>query len=380
MGTSRRRAHLAGEELRDGHVVLLGNGVDEVYDTLVPFIVEGFESGDRAVHIVDPSLREAHFERLRANGIDVAATTASGQLEVRTWEESYLFGGTFDPQRQFTFLRDRLAEGRSLGYPATRLIGSADWVVNKPEAMADFLAYEAHVDDLVANRPDTIVCTYDLRRHGARAIADVLGVHTGAIVGGVLRTHYPPERESARDRLLTAAARLFHDVGIQAAGVDALIAAAGVAKATFYRHFPSKDDLVVAWLRDPRTRWFDRIRAQVETPDTAPADVIPRLFDAVADWLEAGDYRGCPYLNTSVEIADPTHPARLAAADYLQEIEDHLTELAAHAGFRDPRRVGAELQTLTAGAISLGVARRSGQPAVVARETALALLGEAERT
>jgi AcrR family transcriptional regulator len=380
MSTSRRRVHLAGEELRDGHVVLLGDGVDEVYDILVPFIVEGFEGGDRAVHIIDPSLRDAHFERLTASGIDVAATTASGQLEVRTWQESYLFGGTFDPQRQFNFLRDRLAEGRSLGFPATRLIGSADWTVEMPDAMPDFLAYEAHVDDLVTNRPDTIVCTYDLRRHGARAIADVLGVHTGAIVGGVLRTHRAAERESARERLLTAASRLFNDVGIQAAGVDSLIATAGVAKATFYRHFPSKDDLVVAWLRDPRTRWFDRIWAQVDTPGAVPVDVIPRLFDAVADWLEAGEYRGCPYLNTSVEIADPTHPARLAATEYLQEIEDHLTALAARAGLRDPGRVGAELQTLTAGAISLGVARRSRAPALLAREAALVLLGEAERS
>jgi AcrR family transcriptional regulator len=379
MSASRRRVHLAGEELRDGHVVVLGDGVDEVYDILVPFIAEGFEAGDRAVHIIDPGLRDAHFEHLSANGIDVAATTASGQLEVRTWEESYLFGGTFDPQRQFRFLRDQLAEGRRLGYPATRLIGSADWAVDMPEVMPDFLAYEAHVDDLVANRPDTIVCTYDLRRHGARAIADVLGVHTGAIVGGVLRTHRAPAPESARDRLLTAASRLFHDVGIQAAGVDALIASAGVAKATFYRHFPSKDDLVVAWLRDPRTRWFDRIRARVETPGIAPADMITRLFDGIADWLEAGDYRGCPYLNTSVEITDPTLPARLAASDYLQEIEDQLTELAASTGSRDPRRVGAELQTLVAGAISLGVARHSREPAVRARQAARAMLDEAVR-
>src|SRR6476659_7420091 len=100
MSASRRRVHLAGEELRDGHVVVLGDGVDEVYDILMPFIVEGFEGGDRAIHIIDPGLRDAHLERLSTSGIDVATTTASGQLEVRTWEESYLFGGTFDPQRQ----------------------------------------------------------------------------------------------------------------------------------------------------------------------------------------------------------------------------------------------------------------------------------------
>jgi AcrR family transcriptional regulator len=380
MSTSRRRVHLAGEELRDRHVVLLGDGVDEVYDILVPFIIEGFETGDRAVHIIDPALRDTHAERLTAGGIDVAATTASGQLDVRTWDEAYLLGGTFDPLRQFTFLRQRLAEGRGLGYPATRLIGSLDWAADLPDVMPDLLSYETRADELVRNRSDVIVCTYDLRRHGARAIADVLGVHVGAVVGGVSRTRRAPDRESARERLLTAAAELFQEVGIQGAGVDALVAAAGVAKATFYRHFPSKDDLVVAWLRDPRARWFDDIRAQIDGLDLAPTERVERLFGAVAEWLDASDYRGCPYLNTAREITDPAHPARKVVSEYLQEIEDYLTSVLADAGYRDPRRLGAQLQTLLAGSISLSVARRNGSAPLLARDVALGLLSGAERS
>jgi AcrR family transcriptional regulator len=245
--------------------------------------------------------------------------------------------------------------------------------------MADVLAYETRADELVRIRPDVIVCTYDLRRHGARAIADVLGVHTGAVVGGVGRTSRAPERESARERLLTAASQLFHDVGIQAAGVDALIAAADVAKATFYRHFPSKDDLVVAWLRDPRARWFDDIRAQVDEHEEPPTEAIPRLFDAVAEWLESTDYRGCPYLNTSVEVTDPTHPARRVVTDYLQEVEDYLSGMVEAGGYQEPRELGAELQTILAGSISLAMARRSRASAFRARDVALALLNAAER-
>ena len=63
--------------IRDRHVVLLGDGVDDVYDNLVPFIVEGFENGDRAVHIIDPALWDAHFERLSANGIDKRTMSTS---------------------------------------------------------------------------------------------------------------------------------------------------------------------------------------------------------------------------------------------------------------------------------------------------------------
>jgi len=379
MVTSTRPAHLAGEELIDRHVAVLGDGVAGVYDVLVPFIVEGFDCGDRAFHIVDPALRDAHFERLSAVGIDVAAATASGQLEVRTWSESYLVGGSFDPRAQLAYLRRHLDESRERGFPLTRLIGSLDWAVDVPDVMADVIAYETRVDELLRRRPGIIVCTYDLSRHSARAIADVLGVHPAAIVGGVARTNRAPDRETPRERLLTAASRLFHEVGIQATGVDALIAAAGVAKATFYRHFPSKDDLVVACLRDQRARWFDRVRDQAEAGGTAVDDIIRRFFDAVAEWLEAGDFRGCPYLNTSVELTDPGHPARVVVTEYLGEIEDYLSGVAARAGYRDPRQLGAELQTLVAGSIVLGVARRSTTPAIMARDAAVALLAEAER-
>jgi AcrR family transcriptional regulator len=94
-----------------------------------------------------------------------------------------------------------------------------------------------------------------------------------------------------------------------------------VAKATFYRHFPSKDDLVVAWLQDPHTRWLDRVRREAEAHHAEPSEVIPLFFEVLADWLETEGYRGCPYLNTAVEIVDPAHPARAAIRDYLDESE-----------------------------------------------------------
>lgn len=168
-------------------------------------------------------------------------------------------------------------------------------------------------------------------------------------------------------------------MGIQAAGVDAIIREAAVAKATFYRHFPSKDDLVVAWLRDPRTRWFERVMSQAEGNSANPVDVLPHFFEALVVWLEAEGYRGCPYLNTGVEITDPKHPALAVVAEYLQEVEDYLTGLATAAGYRDPRRLAIQLQSLIAGSISLAVARRNAGNAVAAREAAMTLLREAQR-
>ena len=370
---------LAGEDLgRHRHVCALVNGPDDAAALLVPFILDGFEQGDRALLIVDPGSRDAEMDRLRTGGVDVSAAMASHQLEVLTWTDAYLRGGRFDRTAQLAFMRRSLAEGPGLGYRVTRGVGNMDWAVDVGTA-DDLVVYEARLDDLLRGLPDIVICTYDLNRHSARTIAGVLGVHSGAVVGGVLRSSGGPAPMSARDRLIAAASRLFHENGIQATGVDTLIATAGVAKATFYRHFPSKDDLVVAWLQDTRTRWFEGVRAQVEGQHADSSEAIPLLFDAVGEWLEAGNYRGCPYLNVGAEITDAKNPVRLVVREYLQEIEDYLDGMIAAAGYRHSRMLATEVQTLLAGAISLGVARHSGAAMVSARDAAMALLAGAER-
>ena len=221
-----------------------------------------------------------------------------------------------------------------------------------PETVADLLAYERRVDEVLWKRPDILVCTYDLNHHSARTIMDVLDTHPVALVGGRLRTSSHQVQELPRDRILTAASELFSETGVHGTGIDALIAAAGVAKATFYRHFPSKDDLIVEWLRDSRTRWFDHVRAEIDALGADSEMWIPAWFDGVAEWLEVEGYRGCPYLNVPIELTDPTHPAQPIVRGVLIEVEDYLADLLAAAGYRNPRSLAAEVQTLTAGSIS----------------------------
>ena len=184
----------------------------------------------------------------------------------------------------------------------------------------------------------------------------------------------PARMADPRERILAAAGRLFTSQGISRTGVDTLIEAASVAKATFYHHFPSKEALVVAWLRDPRTRWFDRVRTLAEAETATPTERIASLFEATATWLETGDYRGCPYLNTIVELSDPNRPPGQAIREYLAEIGAYLEKQVAAAGHRDPARIGRELHALLAGAISLGVANRTSAHALAARDAAVQLL------
>jgi AcrR family transcriptional regulator len=379
MRTSVQTVRLAGEDLSDHrHVCVLVDGPEEAYELLLPFVVDGLEQGDRAVHIVDPQARDTHLERLAASGIDVPAATASHQLEVQPWTDSYLRGGRFNGSAQLSYVKQSLAEGRRLGFPLTRFIGSMQWALDG-EPAGDLISYEARINEATRRLADVVICLYDLRRHTARTTADVLGVHPVALVGGVLRRSHGPARASARERLLAAASQLFHENGVQATGVDSIVSEAGVAKATFYRHFPSKDDLVVAWLRDPRTRWLDRIRADVDASSVDAAKRIPLFFEIVADWLETESYRGSPYLNTMNEIRDPAHPARRIIREYFQEVEDYLEGLLEVAGYRDSRTLAAEIETLVTGSISIAVARSNGAPVFAARDAAVRLLATADR-
>jgi AcrR family transcriptional regulator len=266
-----------------------------------------------------------------------------------------------------------------LGYPATRAIGEMEWAQDAVPGVESLVAYEQAVGTVIA-APNTVLCAYDMQRHSASQISAVVAAHDAVFADGHVQRPVslgggiPP-----RARIVRAASRLFSRDGVRATGIDAVIQSAGVAKATFYRQFPSKDDLIVAWLEDPRTRWFERLRGRAELRASSPDEVVPELFTVVAEWLAAGDYRGCPYLNVAVEITDPEHGAIPVIADYLDEIERHLQEMVRAAGYADADRLGAALQVLLAGSISLGVAHRTDAFVPQARDAAIRLLESSRR-
>lgn len=380
--TSAAREHrmaaipLAGGALREArHVCGLFDGPREAHRVLVPFIVDGVERGERAVHIVDPARRAAHAEWLAGAGVDVERTLETGQLEIHTWEDVYLNGGRFDRASVRAFVVQSLAAGRAKGFPLTRYIGYMEWALRKGPGVEDLVVYESEIDGALRGVADPVVCAYDLERQPAGAMAKVLAAHPLGIVDGQLRPSHAAA-SSARDRILRAASQHFARNGIGPTGVDTLITSAGVAKATFYRHFPSKDDLIVAWLLDRRSRWVQAVAQRAEERAGSPGEVIPAFFGGVAEWLETEDYRGCPYLNTAVEIGDATHPALTVVRDYLLEIEGHIRAMLVAMGRRDAAEIAPQVQALLAGSITLSVARRNTATVFSARAAAMRLAGE----
>lgn len=189
--------------------------------------------------------------------------------------------------------------------------------------------------------------------------------------------HYPwTVATRARDRLLRTAEELFYAQGTRATGVDQILEVSGVGRASFYRHFPSKDDLVVAVLQR-RREWFRTgIKPRVAALGGHPLDV----FDVLAQRLEETGYRGCAFLNTMVEIPDPANPAHREAVEHKEEVRAYFAELLAAHGYRDDEHeVSRRLLMLYDGGSVTGLRERSPRAAADARAVAEMLLANAPR-
>jgi AcrR family transcriptional regulator len=174
----------------------------------------------------------------------------------------------------------------------------------------------------------------------------------------------------ARQRILDAASELFYQHGIRATGINTIISHSGVAKATFFKHFPAKNDLVLAWLELPASRWFDGIRTELDGKPEPPASRLLAFFDLLGEWFERDDFRGSAFQNAAAETPEAAHPLRRATYEYALEIRRYLRSLASDAGLPNPARTAEELHLLAEGAIATAVATRSPEAARVARAAA----------
>ena len=195
--TVDKQVRLAGSVLdRKRHVCAFFNSKEEEYRVLMPFIKEGFDQGDRALHIIDPRNRAEHLRRLEQAGIDVAEAERKDQLEIRPWEDAPLQEGHFDQHRQIALIDRLLNLGEAHGYPLTRLVASMDWALEDKPGVDDIIEYESRLNYALDKHDDAVCCTYDVSRFSASAIMDALRVHPGVIIGGIYQEnpfYVPPD-------------------------------------------------------------------------------------------------------------------------------------------------------------------------------------------
>jgi len=168
------------------HICGFFNSADEEYYLLLPFIKEGFDLGEKAFHVVNPSLQHDHLQRLSAAGIDVANAEQSGQLELCDWESAYFPDGRFDQNRMLAMWDQVLNGASTRGFPKTRLVAHMEWALEDIDGVCDLLEYEARFN-LVHDERDQVICAYDLSKFKADIIIDVMRTHPMVIVGGVLQ-------------------------------------------------------------------------------------------------------------------------------------------------------------------------------------------------
>jgi hypothetical protein len=202
MKKTEEPVRLAGTVLgRQRHACAFFSSKEEEYRVLLPFIVEGFEQGHKAFHIVDPQHRPEHLKRLERAGLPVALAESKGQLEVRPWEEAYLLDGHFDQHRMVRLLEEVLKTGKKQGYPLTRLVANMEWALEDRLGVEDIVEYETRLNYMLCQYDDPVCCTYDLAKFGADVVIDIMRTHPTVIIGGILQEnpYFIPPDEMLRE-------------------------------------------------------------------------------------------------------------------------------------------------------------------------------------
>ena len=162
----------------------------------------------------------------------------------------------------------------------------------------------------------------------------------------------PSRPASGRERIDQTAYELFSRHGIRAVGVDTISARSGVAKMTLYRHYPSKEDLALAFLRRREELWTRSwLQQEVERRAQAPAERLLAVFDVFDKWFRRSDFEGCAFLKVLLEHDDRGHPVRKAAEAHIKTIRAFLRRLAKDAGVRDAHAFARQMQMVMMGSI-----------------------------
>jgi hypothetical protein len=177
----------AGVEMRGvKHACAFFNSAAEQYRALLPLIVSGLESGERAVHVVEPHQHDDHLRRLSAAGVDVEGMLTTGQLALKSTFDTYLHEGDFNQESMIEFFTATSTSTSSDS--RTRFVCQMDWVADGDrQFINNVIEFEARINSVWERRDDITICVYDLAKFSSATVLDVLRTHPMVVVGSVLQ-------------------------------------------------------------------------------------------------------------------------------------------------------------------------------------------------
>ncbi|PSN10866.1 TetR family transcriptional regulator [filamentous cyanobacterium CCT1] len=157
-------------------------------------------------------------------------------------------------------------------------------------------------------------------------------------------------RPCARDRIMAAASELFYKEGVHSVGIDRIIAESGVAKMSLYNHFKSKDALIAAWLDEQHHSWREWFQGAIARHAAASGESpLLAIFDALREWIEQPNFRGCAFINSAVELVDAEHPGYQLTLVHQQAVADYILTLVQEANLPNPQDLAHQLLILMQG-------------------------------
>jgi AcrR family transcriptional regulator len=180
---------------------------------------------------------------------------------------------------------------------------------------------------------------------------------------------------AARAKIVSTALRLFNEQGVHHTGNEQIISESGVAKMTFYNHFPTKSKLIAEYLRLRDARWFKLINEFTNDPKISGSDRVLAIFDALGDWFKEPDFYGCPFIRGLSDFDSEDDPEVTSCVEnHFGQTGELIQKLLTEANVKNPEKLVPPLLSLVAGAIVVSHATKSSAAAQVNRETAKILI------
>ena len=179
---------------------------------------------------------------------------------------------------------------------------------------------------------------------------------------------------SKRDELVRKALETFYKSGFGATGMDKLAAETGVSKTSMYKHFRTKEDLILAVLRLRDEKFRNWLYRRMEELADTPQEQLIAMFDALDEWFGEPGYKGCMFIKASSEYQEASHPIHKQSADHKRLLESHITELAEKAGLSEPGALARQLLLLKEGSIVTAHLGSTSDPAQDAKAAAVRLV------